>query len=70
MTETIIELRKLVSAEGYTLFDGETLSKEIYLGVLDKPENWREITDEEAEEIRKEQESRVEEEANAARDMI
>ena len=56
MKMTTIELRKLVAAEGHTLFDGETLSKEIYLGVLDAPENLREITDEEAEIIRKEQE--------------
>lgn len=59
MIETIIELRKLVAAEGHTLFDGETLSKEIYLGSLDRPDNWREITDDEAEIIRKEQEEKA-----------
>ena len=62
MIETIIELRKLVAAEGHTLFDGETLSKEIYLGSLDSPDNWREITDDEAEIIRKEQEEKAERE--------
>lgn len=54
-----IVLRKLTAAEGHTLYDGETLSKEIYLGSLDRPENWREITDEEAEIIRKEQEEKA-----------
>ena len=57
-----IVLRKLTAAEGHTLYDGETLSKEIYLGSLDSPENWREITDAEAEEIRKEQEAEAEKE--------
>lgn len=52
-----IELRKLTADEGMTLYDGETLGKEIYLGTLDSPENWREITDEEAEAIRAEQEA-------------
>ena len=32
------------------------LSKEIYLGVNDNPENWREITDAEADTIRAAQE--------------
>ena len=27
-----IELRKLIASEGMTLTDGETLSKEVYLG--------------------------------------
>lgn len=52
-----IELRHIVADEGMTLYDGETLSKEIYLGVLDSPDNWREIPDAEAERIRAEQEA-------------
>ena len=58
-----IELRHLVADEGMTLYDGETLGKEIYLGTLDSPENWREITDEEAEAIRAEQEAAAQAEA-------
>ena len=42
-----IKLRKLTAAEGMTLTNGEAFGKEIYLGCNDKPENWREITDEE-----------------------
>ena len=56
MTETRIELRKITAAEGMTLYNGEALSKEIYLGVNDSPDNWREIPDEEAEAIRAEME--------------
>lgn len=52
-----IELRKLTADEGMTLYDGETLGKEIYLGTLDSPERWHEITDAEAEAIRAEQEA-------------
>lgn len=46
-----IELRKLIASEGKTLTNGESYGKEIYLGCNDKPENWYEITDEEAELI-------------------
>lgn len=56
MTETRIELRKITAAEGMTLYNGEVLSKELYLGVNDAPENWWEIPDEEAEAIRAEME--------------
>ena len=46
-----IELRKLTASEGHTLTNGEAYGKEIYLGCNDKPENWWEITNEEAEQI-------------------
>jgi hypothetical protein len=39
-----------------TLYNGETLGKEIYLGKNDWAENWREITDAEAAEIIKKME--------------
>ena len=45
MIESTIQLRKL------TAYNGETLSKEIYLGKNDQADNWREITDAEAAEI-------------------
>ncbi len=54
MIETTIELRKLTAAEGMTLTNGEAFSKEIYLGCNDSPDNWREITDEDAEQLKKE----------------
>ena len=49
-----IELRKLTASEGMTLTNGEAFGKEVYLGRNDKPENWYEITDEEAKKIQNE----------------
>lgn len=54
MTETTIEIRKLTAAEGMTLTNGEAYGKQIYLGCNDSPDNWREITDEEAERLQAE----------------
>lgn len=51
MTQETIELRKLTAAEGMTLYNGASFGKEVYLGKNDSPENWREITDAEAESI-------------------
>jgi hypothetical protein len=48
-----IELKKLTASDGYVLTNGEAYGKEIYLGVNDSPDNWREITNEEYEEILK-----------------
>ena len=50
-----IELRKLTAAEGMTLTNGEAYGEEIYLGCLDKPENWWEITEEAYNKILEEQ---------------
>ena len=50
--ETITRI-KLTAAEGMTLTNGETFGKEVYLGTGDAPENWSEITDEEAAAIQK-----------------
>lgn len=49
-----IELRKLTASEGMTLTNGEAFGKEVYLGCNDKPENWQEITNEEAEKLQAE----------------
>lgn len=49
-----IELRKLTASDGMVLTDGETYSKEVYLGRHDTPENWHEITEEEYEKIQAE----------------
>lgn len=48
-----IELRKLIPTEGYVLTNGETFSDGLTLGCNDSPDNWREITIEEAEELQK-----------------
>lgn len=55
-----IEIRKLTPHKGMTLTNGETFSKEVYLGINDSPSNWHEITDAEAEEKMKEMEARNE----------
>lgn len=54
MITTTIEIRKLTAAEGMTLTNGEAYGKEIYLGCNDIPDNWREITDSEAEKLQAE----------------
>ena len=54
MKITTIELRKLTASIGMTLTNGETFSKEVYLGKNDSPENWREITEEEYNAIQAE----------------
>ena len=51
-----IELKKLIPHDGMTLTNGETFSKEVYLGINDSPSNWYEITDAEAETLQKEKE--------------
>ena len=61
MKITTIELRKLTASNGMTLTNGETFSKEVYLGVNDTPDNWCEITDKEAEEKLKELEAKHDE---------
>lgn len=55
MTQETIQLRKLTAAEGMTLYNGDTFGKEIYLGKNDCPENWKEITDTEAQRLQEEQ---------------
>ena len=61
MKMTTIELRKLTASNGMTLTNGETLSKEVYLGKNDTPDNWHEITDEEAEKIEAQRMAEIEE---------
>lgn len=50
-----IELKKLTASDGMTLTNGETFSKEVYLGVNDKADNWHEITEVEYRRIIEEQ---------------
>lgn len=51
MIKKVIELHELTATEGMTLTNGEVFSKKVYLGCNDAEENWREITDEEAENL-------------------
>ena len=53
MTKETVKIIKLTASEGMTLTNGEAFGKTIYLGNNDKPENWYEITDAEAEELQK-----------------
>ena len=43
----IIDENKITPDEGKTLTNGKTYSKLVFLGKFDKPENWKEIPDEE-----------------------
>lgn len=52
-----VELRILKAGEDMVLTNGENFSDiggEVYLGVNDSPDNWREITQEEFEQMQKE----------------
>ena len=57
MTESKIEITKLVASDGMWLTNGEAYGKEIYLGKFDNPDNWHEITDFEYDAIMAEQEA-------------
>ena len=54
-------IKKLIPENGMFLTDGETIAEgEVWLGKLDSPENWREITPEEKAAIEKQQEEELE----------
>ena len=59
-----VEITCIEASEGMTLInkDGRTMGKKVYLSISDSVENWSEITDAEADEIR----ARLEAEADAA----
>ena len=61
MKVTTIELKKITASDGKVLTNGESFGKEIYLGVNDSAENWREITEEEYNKILAEQETTINE---------
>lgn len=42
----IIDGNHLIAAEGKVLTNGESYSTEVWLGIYDKPDNWREIEEE------------------------
>lgn len=56
MEKTTIELTKLTASNGMMLTNGETYSKEVYLGIHDSADNWHEITEEEYNKIEQETE--------------
>ena len=55
MEMTTIQLRKLIAADGMVLTNGDIYGKEVYLGVNDTTDNWREITEAEYETIQQAQ---------------
>ena len=55
MKKETIKIQKLIASEGMTLTNGETYGKTVYLAQNDTADNWREITDAEAEELQKEE---------------
>lgn len=51
----IIENQVVLKAEeGMTLTNGDAFGKVVYLGKNDSADNWREVTDEEAERMKEE----------------
>ena len=54
MEITTIQLRKLTPSEGMMLTNGKVCSTEIYLGCNDSPDNWYEVTEEQAAAIEQE----------------
>lgn len=56
----------LSTAEGMRLTDGETVAEgDVFLAANASPDNWREVAEAEAEEIRAEAERRAEDDAEA-----
>ena len=47
MQQNTIHIITLTASDGMTLTNGEIYSKQVYLGIHDSPENWREIPDSE-----------------------
>lgn len=61
----------LSPAEGMRLTDGETVADgEVYLGANAEPDAWREVTEAEADAIRKEAESSAESESSAEDETV
>ena len=59
------KMKKLVPEDGMFLTNGETIAEgEVWLGKLDSPENWREITPEEKAELEKQLEDNLNRQLN------
>lgn len=59
MEKKIIEIPVLAPSEGMMLTNGEIYSKEVWLGVNDSAENWREVPMAEYEAYMAEQEQSI-----------
>ena len=57
---------KLTAADGMTLTNGEAFGKTVWLASGDRPENWREVTDEEAAVMQRDLEEAQAEDYEAA----
>ena len=58
-------IKKLVPETGMFLTNGETIAEgEVWLGKLDSPDNWREITPEEKAELEKQIEDNLNKQLN------
>lgn len=69
MIQEEIKVRVLIPSEGYMLtqafeveISNRVVSDKVYLAVTDEPSNWKDITKDEAEKIKAEQEKLVNEE--------
>ena len=60
MEKITIELIKLTATDGMVLTNGETYSKEVYLGCNDSADNWHEIAEVEYEKILAEEKAKME----------
>ena len=58
-------IKKLIPENGMFLTDGETIAEgEVWLGKLDSPDNWCEITPEEKAELEKQLEDNLNKQLN------
>ena len=65
LTTTEKGIKKLIPENGMFLTNGETIAdNEVWLGKLDSPENWREITPEEKADIEKQLEDNLDKQLN------
>lgn len=49
MKQETIQIRVLTASDGMVLTNGETYGTQVYLGVNDSPENWKEVPEPEPE---------------------
>ena len=65
LTTTENGIKKLIPENGMFLTDGETIAEgEVWLGKLDSPDNWHEITPEEKDAIEKQLEDNLNKQLN------
>lgn len=59
----IVENNRLIADNGMRLFNGDIIAVEVWLSPSDSIDNWREITEEEAQRIEAEMEAQQNKEA-------